>query len=569
MQTIGVNPGFALIVGAAAALALPKTLRGWAMIAAAIAAAVLIFAPPLGIYQGLQQIGLDVLQFRLDELSRTFGLAFAFGAVLVAIASGDRRNRYEDCAILLLAGGAATAVFAGDLITFVGATELCSIAGAWIVLAAGGSAATTAGIRFLIWQGLGGLLLLCGVAFHLAEGFNIEFAPLPADSVGGAFFFAGLFIKAAAPLAHVWFKDAIAAASPVGAAALGLFTANVALYAFARGFAGEALLAPVGAAMALGGALYALAEDDLRRALAYSLIGQMGLALAAIGAGSPLALAGAAAHAFTISLVYALLLFVVGAVMLHAGSARASKLGGLARAMPVTTFFGVLGCCAAAGAPGLGLYASQTLSLGALASESGREISLILLAAAAMAAAFALVRLPAALFFGSPKTLLAPEDAPAPFGLILAMTLAAFFLIAMGAAPGWLTILAPPAPIPIDAFALGRAGPRLELLAGAALGYAFARLVGLGGDRRTRDLLDVDSFYRGPAAAAVRLLGRGLLQIYGAAKAAGGLALEFAGRVLEAVARASDRPLRIGAPGALASLSAILLLLALVYVFTT
>jgi hypothetical protein len=264
-----------------------------------------------------------------------------------------------------------------------------------------------------------------------------------------------------------------------------------------------------------------------------------------------------------------LLLFVVGAVMLHAGAARASKLGGLARTMPVTTFFGVLGCCAAAGAPGLGLYASQTLSLGALAIEGGREISVILLSAAAMAAAFALVRLPAALFFGRPKTLLAaPEDAPAPFGLILAMTLAAFFLIAMGAAPGWLTTLAPPAPIPIDAFALGRAGPRLELLAGSALGYAFARLVGLGGDRRTCDLLDVDSFYRGPAAAAVRLFGKGLLQIYGAAKTAGGIALEFAGRVLEAVARASDRPLRIGTPGALASLSAILLLLALVYVFT-
>ena len=60
------------------------------------------------------------------------------------------------------------------------------------------------------------MLLLCGVAFHLAEGFNVEFAPLRADSVGGAFFFAGLFIKAAAPLAHVWFKDGIASASPVG-----------------------------------------------------------------------------------------------------------------------------------------------------------------------------------------------------------------------------------------------------------------------------------------------------------------------------------------------------------------
>jgi multicomponent Na+:H+ antiporter subunit D len=570
MLTIAVNPGFALILGAIAALALPKTLRGWLMLASAIAAIVLTFAPHLGVYHGFRQIGLDVVQFRLDELSRTFGLAFGFGAVLVAIASGDRRNRYEDCAILLLAGGAATAVFAGDLITFVGATELCSVAGAWIVLAAGGSASSTAGIRFLIWQGLGGLLLLCGVAFHLAEGFNIEFAPLPADSVGGGFLFAGLFIKVGAPLAHVWFKDAVSSASPVGAAALCAFTSNVALYAFARGFAGEAVLAPIGAAMAVLGVLYALAEDDLRRAVAYSLIAQTGLALAAIGAGSPLALAGATTHAFTLVLVYSLLLFAIGAVMLQTGTARASALGGLARAMPVTAFFGVLGCFAAAGTPHLALYASQTLSLAAVANEGWRNISIILLAAAAATAAFAAVRLPAALFFGRPKTYAqVMSDVPAPFGLILAMTLAAFFLIVMGAAPGWLIRIAPPAPIPLDAFDAARAGPRLELLTGAALGYAAMLLVGATGERRARDLLDVDAFYRGPAASAARLMGAGLLWVYGRLKAAGEFALSLTGRVIAIFARASDRPLRVGPAGAAASLGALLILFALVYVFAT
>jgi hypothetical protein len=64
-------------------------------------------------------------------------------------------------------------------------------------------------------------------------------------------------------------------------------------------------------------------------------------------------------------------------------------------------------------------------------------------------------------------------------------------------------------------------------------------------------------------------MGAGLLWVYGRLKAAGEFALSLTGRVIAIFARASDRPLRVGPAGAAASLGALLILFALVYVFAT
>lgn len=566
MLTISPNPGFALIIGALLAFASPKAFRGPIMLISPIACLALILWKPFGDYRGFSQIGLEVVQFRLDELSQIFGLAFAFGAILVALASGARRHRYEDAAMLFMAGGATTAVFAGDLISFIAAGELSALAGAWIVLAAGGKSALGAGVRLLIWQGFGGLLLLCGVAFHLADGFGPKFDQLAADSVGGAFFLAGLGIKVGAPLAHVWLKDAISSASPVGAVAISMFSAKLAVYALARGYGGEAMLVPVGAAMAIGGALYALAEDDLRRALAYSLLAQIGLAVAALGAGGRLGLAGAAAHAFTTAFAYAILFLAVGAVLLRTGTARASQLGGLARAMPLTALFCFAGALAAAGAPGFAVFVSEGLAQEAVQGEGWMNAWIALLAASAGAVALTAVRIPASLFFGRIRAL---PSAEAPFHLLLGMALASFFCGAVGLAPSWLLDMAPPSPLLVDVFALDRAGPRLELLAAAAAGYGALMLTGLAAHKRPNDLLDVDAFYRGPATRLARFVGRTLMHAYAAFKTAMDRGLEMLGQALTAISRASDRPYATGTLSAAGTLGAFLLILVLVYVFGT
>ncbi|MGE0828770.1 MAG: proton-conducting transporter membrane subunit [Hyphomonadaceae bacterium] len=564
MVSIALNPGFALILGGFGAFAAPRAIRGGVMLAAALACIALIFTPEFGAYDTFAQIGLEVVLLRLDAHAQIFGLAFAFAAILMAIGSSDRRNRYEDAALFFMAGGAASATFAGDLISFVAATELASIAGAWIVLAAGGQAALSAGVRLLIWQGLGGLLLLSGVAFHLADGFDTTFARLPADSVGGAFFLAGLAIKAAAPFVHVWFKDAVASASPVGAAAISIFSVKLALYALARGYSGEAALVPIGAAMAVMGALYALAEDDLRRALSYSLISQCGLAIAAIGIGSPLALAGAAAHAFTTTISYGLLFLALGAVMMRTGTARASELGGLGKAMPLTALFAIVGGLTAATVPGLAGYASAVLALEAVAREGLREAWLALSAALAATAAFTAIRISVGVFFGRARK---TDIAEAPFGLLLAMALASFFCVAVGLAPGWLLNMLPPGPVAFSAFALDRLIPHLELVAAAAAGYAALHFLGWAQAGRRGDLLDVDALYRGPFAAAARAVGRLLLGMDRALKAVGRAAMRQAGQGLADFAARTDQPYSARGLVVLGQLTGLFILIAMFYVF--
>src|SRR5690606_28639790 len=125
--------------------------------------------------------------------------------------------------------------------------------------------ARRSGVRLLVWNGLEGLLLLVGVAFHLSAGAEgTVFARLDIESIGGGCIFAALMIRIGAPLAHVWLKDTIAHASPLGGAALSAFSTLVGVYALARFFPAEPLLVPIGAAMIVLGALYAASVDDLR-----------------------------------------------------------------------------------------------------------------------------------------------------------------------------------------------------------------------------------------------------------------------------------------------------------------
>ena len=86
----------------------------------------------------------------------------------------------------------------------------------------------------------------------------------------------------------------------------------------------------IGTLMVVWPLVFVLVEDDLRRVLAYSLMIQIGLMVAAIGAGNAIALDGATLHVVMDVLFKMLLFMALGAVLIQAGTVRASELGGLA-----------------------------------------------------------------------------------------------------------------------------------------------------------------------------------------------------------------------------------------------
>jgi len=540
MFAIALNPGFVMLAGALIVLAAPAALRAPVMILSAIGALGLLLAPDYGRYGAFAQIGLTMAPLALDALNYLFGLAFIVATILIAIYASGRDKRYEDTAILLLAGAATSAMFVGDLVSFVAAAELAGLAATWIVFCASEQGAHRAGVRLLIWQGLEGLLLLAGVAFIISDGLHTEFARMDARTIGGALFLGGLAIRVGAPFAHVWLKDVTPRASPAGAVALAVFPALVGVYGLARAFSGEPLLIYGALGMMAIGAAFACAEDDLRRAMTYSLLAQLGVAIASIGLASPAGLAGGAAHAFTTIFAYALVFMALGVFARRYGSASAEVLQGAARSAPATTALFTVGALTAVAAPGLAGFVSF-----AVVREAARGdlpwLAPVIVAVAAAASAHTLMRPFLAIFTPPRRPMPQPPRAPV-FSMLLAMALAAFMCLMIGLAPGWLYALTPPSPIAFWPFAPGVVAAQIATLAGGAAAYITLRSLGLAPKERALRLLDVDALYRGPFAGAGRWTGVVMLRLYGAWQSISGAGAARLGRAFAAFARAGDRP---------------------------
>jgi len=539
MLAVTLNPGFVPILAGLLVLAAPRVARAPIMALAALTALWLLLDHEFGAASAMAQMGLPVVLLNLDALNRIFGIALLIALIFVAVYSGARRNRYEDAAILMLAGGAVSALFVGDLVSFVAAAALAGLSAAWTVFASPVEGANRAGVRLLIWHGLEGLLFLVGVALHITAGAaSSVFARLDVTSMGGACIFAALLIRVGAPMAHVWLKDVVSHASAVGGAALSVFTSMLGVYALARLFPAEPLLVPIGAAMIVIGAIYAAAQDDLRRAGAYALTAQTGVCVALIGVGSPLALAAAEGHAFAAVLAFAALQMALGAVLVRTGDARLSGFTGLARAMPLTTLLMFVGGLAVAGAPGFALYATQTVALEATAQWELRGVWLLIAALSAMLFVSLALR-PALVAY---RVVAKPSAFnEAPFPMMLGTSLATFLSFAIGLAPRWLYDLMP-AELAFQPFAIDRLAPQLEVLGVAGLAYLALHYTALAPKTLPWRTLDIDALYRGPAASAGRWAGVLLLRAYGAWQAGATRSGYAAGRLLGRVAKLCDQP---------------------------
>ncbi|MGE0741090.1 MAG: proton-conducting transporter membrane subunit [Hyphomonadaceae bacterium] len=564
MLSITPNPGFVLIVAALLILIAPRGFRAATMAGAALLALWLLLEHDFGVASAMEQMGLQVVLLNLDALNRIFGIAMLIALTFIAMFASARRSRSEDAAILLLAGGSVSALFFGDLIGFVAAAALAGLAAAWVVFASPLENASRAGARLMIWHGLEGLLFLVGVALHLPEGAQLSvFTRLDAQSIGGGFIFAALMIRVGAPLAHVWLKDGASHASPAGGAAFSVFTTMLGVYALARLFPGEPMLTPIGAAMMAIGAFYAAGEDDLRRIAAYALTAQTGVCVALIGVGSPLGMAAAEAHAFTLIFAFAAVQMAAGAIVEREGHASLAKLTGIARAMPITCIVFLIGGLAAAGAPGFAVYTTHAVALEATAQWDLRWLWAMVALVSATTFISVAVRPTIVMFRAAAAP---PHWRESPFAMQLGAGLAAFFSVSIGLAPRWLYDLMP-ANLSFQPFAIDRVAAQVEVLGAAGLVYVLLRAVNAAPAEHGVRLLDIDVFYRGPVASAARWAGVLLLRLYGAWQALTARIGRQGSRGFDALMRLCDRPYAARAGGA--ALQLLTIAAALLIVFFT
>ncbi len=453
-----------------------------------------------GIHASFNFLGLDLVPGRADKLSLVFAYVFSLITVIGTIYSLHVKDNVQHVSAYVYAAAAVGVVFAGDLITLYLFWELMMLASVWLIWRRRTPESYAAGFRYLLVHAVSGVLLLAGIVLYYTQTGSIAFNQI--DLAGPAFYLIliGFMINAAVPPLHAWLTDAYPEATITGAIFLSALTTKTAVYVLLRGFPGTELLVWLGAIMALWGVVYAVLANDIRRLLAYHIISQVGYMVAGVGMGTAIALNGATSHAFTHILYKAVLFMGAGAVIHMTGKSKLTELGGIYRYMPITFFLYMIGAFSISAFPLFSGFVSKTMVVEAAAVDHRAWIWLMLAMASAGTFLHTGLKLPWFTFMGKDSGLRPKE---APWNMLLAMGIAAFFCIFIGVYPTWLYNFLP-APVEYNAYTVGHLFWELQLLLFTGLGF-FLLLKYVGGEAKIS--LDTDWFYRRPLKQLAGYLG--------------------------------------------------------------
>jgi multicomponent Na+:H+ antiporter subunit D len=248
---------------------------------------------------------------------------------------------------------------AGDLFTFIIFYEALTWTTYPLVVHRGTPAATRAGRIYLLYTVGGGTVLLVGIIWLHAVAGTVAFADggvlghldpgqHPALIPIFALLVIGLGVKAALVPLHGWLPEAMVAPAPVSALLHAVAVVKAGAYGIVRvlhSVYGIDLAVDLGVAqplmMAAGitiiyGSVRALAQDDLKKRLAFSTVSQVSYIALGAATLSPLAAAGGIVHLVHQGLMKITLFFCAGILAETVGVKKVSEMAGVGRRMPWT-----------------------------------------------------------------------------------------------------------------------------------------------------------------------------------------------------------------------------------------
>ncbi len=253
---------------------------------------------------------------------------------------------------------------------------------------------------FLVWMTFGSINYL-----DIDKGVAGGVASVTAIAIVLLFFLGATGKSAQLPL-FVWLPDAMAGPTPVSALihAATMVTSGVFLLTRLNPVLADAgwandVIAWVGLATALMAALAALAQNDIKKVLAYSTISQLGYMFLAIGSG---AFVAGVFHMITHAFFKALLFLGSGAVITAMGHEQDMRLyGRLRKYLPITSGTFIVGWLAISGIPPFSGFWSKDEILGAAwENTSGGKVMWFIGVFVAVLTAFYMTRLVVMTFFG-------------------------------------------------------------------------------------------------------------------------------------------------------------------------
>lgn len=467
--------------------------------------------------------------FGMDALSALFLLAIVgvgaacaqYGVSYLEPGAGARAGGPAHFLLAVLVAALALTVAARAVAPFLVAWEIMAVSAYLLVVFEHGRAEVRrAGLIYLVATHTGTTLLFMLFAVWGGAAGGLGFSALRthppfSGSVSAVILTLALVafgLKAGIVPLHFWLPEAHAAApSHVSAIMSGVVIKmgiygvlrTLALYGAPPAWWGWSVLT-LGVCSGVLGVVWALAQHDLKRLLAFHSVENIGIILLGIGVGAlgltyghpliaVLGFAGAALHTLNHAVFKSLLFLGAGSVFHATGTRELDRLGGLARRMPLTAATFVVGSAAIVGLPPLNGFLSEWVIYQALLQGGSAPDALRLAAVAAVGLAVigalalaCFVKVVGVVYLGSPRTPgvgVARESGPGMTWPLIGLSVAcgAIGLLPVTVVPVGLRIGELVAGMPDGTVFLATAGPATVFVLGLAgvlllIGLALAAL---------------------------------------------------------------------------------------------
>ncbi len=347
-----------------------------------------------------------------------FNLIFLLGGLVLMLATFHRKQASYGFfpLLVLLLGSLSGLVVADGLLPFFVAWELMTLASYLLVLR--GPKASAAALMYVLFSLGGAYAMLAGFALSHAAAPNVHgWAVLaqagPFSALVYVLIALGFLVKIAAIGLHIWAPGVYAESEDDFTPLISGILSKAGILGFVILFLKmgspvvahlelNTLLGWVGVFTAFFATLFAVFQEDAKKLLAYSSVGQVGYILLGLAMMSHLGWAAALWHTLNHLLFKGLLFLAVAGVIYRTGTRNMYQMGGLIKQMPWSFVSVLIGIIALSGVPPLTGFGGKWLLYEALI-EKGWYLQAGLAFFASTIAFLYCYRLIHAIFLGVPK----------------------------------------------------------------------------------------------------------------------------------------------------------------------
>ena len=359
----------------------------------------------LGLYGVQSSVSYTVLGFeiiwRMNPLAWLFGMIIFGMSILAAVFSasymkGKERVDFYCFAMCTTVASMFGIVVSGDLLSFFFFWEIMTWS-SFLMVIYYRFEAQAAGIKYFVMSLIGAYAMLIALLMIYAQLGSFSFDALAIGWPGFSFSFQiwlfvlfaiGFGVKSALMPLHTWAPDAYTI-SPAPFTAIfsgalskmGIYGFALLIFVFGAGKIASNvvsvqgislpgyILAWFGALTALIATFKAVVQDDAKRLLAYSSIGQLGYIILGFSLSTSMGVTAGLFYAVNHTIFKGMLFLAIGAVFYRTGTRKLSDMGGLITRMPYTFFVVLLGIITVAGMPPLSGFVGKWLIYEALIEQ--------------------------------------------------------------------------------------------------------------------------------------------------------------------------------------------------------